>query len=74
LQRQYMNAMVSMVLREVDAPEDARTVARYELRKLHKSIGRSLRKVNEKEIYTKAHLEEAQDRIGKALEAQLRSQ
>lgn len=74
LQRQYMNAMVSMVLREVDAPEDARTVARYELRRLHKSIDRALRKVNEKEIYTKAHLEEAQDRIGKALEAQLRSQ
>jgi predicted Zn-dependent protease len=74
LQRQYMNAMISMVLREVEAPEDARTVARYELRKLQKSIDRAMRKVNDKEIYTKAHLEEAQDRIGKALEAQLRSQ
>ncbi|MCU0550753.1 MAG: zinc-dependent metalloprotease [Leptolyngbya sp. Prado105] len=74
LQRQYMNAMISMTLREVEAPEDARTVARYQLRKLQRSIDRAMRKVNDKEIYTKAHLEEAQDRIGKALEAQLRSQ
>jgi predicted Zn-dependent protease len=74
LQRQHMNALISMTLREVDAPEDARTVARYELRKLQKSIDRSMRRVNDKDIYTKAHLEEAQDRISKALEAQLRSQ
>ncbi|WNZ44815.1 zinc-dependent metalloprotease [Leptolyngbya boryana CZ1] len=74
LQRQYMNAMISMILREVEVPEDARTVARYELRKLQKSIDRAMRKVNDRDIYTKAHLEEAQDRIGKALEAQLRSQ
>ncbi|MGG6263581.1 MULTISPECIES: zinc-dependent metalloprotease [unclassified Leptolyngbya] len=74
LQRQYMEAMISMMLRQADVPEDARTVARYELKQLQKSIDRALRRVNEKEVYTKAHLEEARDRIGKALEAQLQSQ
>jgi len=74
LQRQYMEAMISMLLRQVDVPEDARTVARYELKQLQKSIDRAMGRVNEKEVYTKAHLEEARDRIGKALEAQLQSQ
>ncbi|MBW4420623.1 MAG: zinc-dependent metalloprotease [Myxacorys californica WJT36-NPBG1] len=74
LQRQYMNVLVAMVLRQADALEDARTVARYELKQLHRSIDGAMRKVNDKEIYTKAHLEEARDRIAKALDAQLQSQ
>ena len=74
LQRQHMEAMISMLLRKVDAPEDAQTVARYKLKQLQKSIAQAVGKVNEKEVYTKAHLEEARDRIGKALEAQLQSQ
>ncbi|HTL88985.1 MAG TPA: zinc-dependent metalloprotease [Leptolyngbya sp.] len=73
LQRQHMEAMISMMLRQVDAPEDARTVARYELKQLRKSIDRAIGRVNEKEIYTQAHLEEARDRISKALDAQLQS-
>jgi hypothetical protein len=74
LQRQYMNTLVAMILRQIDAPEDARTVARYELKQLHRSIGKAMNKVNDKDIYTKAHLEEARDRIAKALDAQLQSQ
>lgn len=74
LQRQYMEAMISMMLRQVDVPEDARTVARYELKQLRNSVDRAMRRVNEKEVYTKAHLEEARDRIAKALDAQLQSQ
>ncbi|WP_225895266.1 zinc-dependent metalloprotease [Leptolyngbya sp. NIES-2104] len=74
LQRQYMEAMIAMMLRQADAPDDARTVARYELKQLHQAIDRAMRRVNEKEIYTKAHLEEARDRIAKALDAQLQSQ
>lgn len=74
LQRQYMEAMISMLLRQVDVPQDARTVARYELRQLQRSIDRAIGRVNEKEVYTKAHLEEARDRIAKALDAQLQSQ
>ncbi len=74
LQREYMNALISMVLRQVDAPEDARTIARYELKQLHGKLAQAMRKVDDKDLYTKAHLEEAHDRIGKALEARLQSQ
>jgi Met-zincin/Domain of unknown function (DUF5117) len=74
LQRQQMDILIAMLLRQVDTPEDARTVARYELKQLQGAIGPALRKVNDKDIYTKAHLEEARDRISKALEAQLQSQ
>lgn len=74
LQRQHMNTMIAMLLRQVDAPEDARTVARYELKRLYQSIDRAMNRVNDKDIYTKAHLEEARDRIAKALNAQLQSQ
>jgi len=62
------------VLRQVNAPEDARTIARYELKQLHGRLDRAMRKVDDKDLYTKAHLEEAHDRIGKALDAQLQSQ
>ena len=74
LQREYMNTLIAMVLRQVDAPEDARTIARYELKQLHGKLDRAMRKVDDKDLYTKAHLEEASDRIGKALEARLQSQ
>jgi predicted Zn-dependent protease len=74
LQREYMNTMVAMVLRQANTPEDARTVARYELKKLHRAIDRAMKRVDDQDVYTKAHLEEAHDRIGKALEAQLQSQ
>ncbi|MBD1846180.1 zinc-dependent metalloprotease [Cyanobacteria bacterium FACHB-63] len=74
LQRQHMEAMISMLLRQAQVPEDARTVARYELKQLQRSIDRAVGRVNEKEVYTKAHLEEARDRIAKALDAQLQSQ
>lgn len=74
LQRQYMNEMIAMVLRQSNVPEDARTVARYQLRKLYRSIDRAMNRIDDKDVYTKAHLEEAYDRIGKALNAQLQSQ
>jgi hypothetical protein len=73
LQREHMNVMIDMVLRRADAPEDARTVARYELKQLRDSIGRAMRKVDDKDIYTMAHLEESRDRISKAIEAPLQS-
>jgi Met-zincin/Domain of unknown function (DUF5117) len=72
LQREYMGILIGMVLRQDNAPEDARTVARYELRQLRDAIGKAVRKVDRKDIYTLAHLEEAQDRIAKAIEAPLR--
>lgn len=74
LQREHMNMLIALILRKADAPEDARTVARYELKQLQGTIGHAMRKVDGEDIYTKAHLEEARDRISKALEAQLQSQ
>ncbi len=74
LQREYMGILIDLVLRRDDAPEDARTVARYELKQLRDGIGRAMKKIDRKDIYTLAHLEEAQDRIGKAIEAPLRAQ
>jgi Met-zincin/Domain of unknown function (DUF5117) len=73
LQREHMDTLIAMVLRREDVPEDARTVARYELKQLRDGISRSIRKVNEKDIYTLAHLEEARDRIIKAIDAPLQS-
>ncbi len=73
IQREHMNVLIALILRKANAPEDARTVARYELKQLQGSIGHALRKVNDQDIYTKAHLEEARDRISKALDAQLQS-
>jgi Met-zincin/Domain of unknown function (DUF5117) len=74
LQRQHMNILIAMLLRQVETPEDARTVARYELKQLYPAIERALRHVDDKDIYTKAHLEEAHDRIGKAIAANLQSE
>jgi Met-zincin/Domain of unknown function (DUF5117) len=74
IQRQHMNILIAMLLRQVDTPEDARTVARYELKQIQAAIGKALGKVDEKDIYTKAHLEEVRDRIDKAITAQLQSQ
>ncbi|MBW4521664.1 MAG: zinc-dependent metalloprotease [Scytolyngbya sp. HA4215-MV1] len=95
LQRQYMNTLINLALRNsnaaiqnaqtlpdlilametADAPEDARTLAWYELRQLHDVLRSTIRKQHSKlDTYTRAHLEEAYDRIGKALDANLQSQ
>lgn len=54
------------------APEDAKVLARYQLRELNKQIERTLKKHHKKmDLETKAHLEDVSDRILKALEAPL---
>ena len=74
LQRDHLGILMSMVLRTSDVPEDARTLAWQELRQLHKSIDRKLRKQGRNlDAYTRAHLEETRDRIAKTLDAGLRS-
>jgi hypothetical protein len=56
-------------------PEDARTIAWYQLRQLRDRLGNVLRDRGDKlDIYTKAHLEEASDRITKAIDAKLLAQ
>jgi hypothetical protein len=69
-----MNTLIDLVLRREQAPEDARTVARYQLKQLGEAIDRALRRVDEQDVYTLAHLEEARDRIAKAITAPLQSQ
>ncbi|MBW4496659.1 MAG: zinc-dependent metalloprotease [Oscillatoria princeps RMCB-10] len=74
LQRDHLGILMSMVLRTSDVPEDARTLAWQELRQLHKSIDRKLRRQGRNlDAYTRAHLEETRERIAKTLDAQLRS-
>ncbi|MFM6108568.1 MAG: zinc-dependent metalloprotease, partial [Sphaerospermopsis kisseleviana] len=52
LQRQYVNFLTAMVLRKVDVPEDARTLAWYKL----KQLDHQLKRVRSNDEYTKAHL------------------
>lgn len=74
LQREHLNLLTNMVLRKRRVPEDARTLAWYQLRQLHSSLGDTLRKGRNLDLYTKAHLEETRDRINKTLSAQLETQ
>ncbi|NET73267.1 MAG: peptidase M43, partial [Sphaerospermopsis sp. SIO1G2] len=67
LQRQHVNFLTAMVLRKVDVPEDARTLAWYKL----KQLNQKLRRVRSDDEYTKAHLLETRDRIEKTLNAPL---
>ena len=63
-----------VAIRMLDAPEDARTLARYQLRQLHEEINRALRRHDDDmDTLTIAHLEDAQDRITKIIDAPLRS-
>jgi hypothetical protein len=56
-------------------PEDARSLAWYNLRELRDRISSTLnRQREEMDLATKAHLQESLDRIAKALDAPLRSQ
>jgi hypothetical protein len=56
-------------------PEDARTLAWYQLRQLRDRLASVLRDRGDKlDTYTKAHLEEANDRIAKAIDSKLQAQ
>ncbi|MDZ8186872.1 MAG: zinc-dependent metalloprotease [Nostoc sp. ChiSLP02] len=72
LQQEYLNILLGMMLHTTDAPEDGRTLAWYELRRLQKAIDLTLKQLSENiDVYTLAHLEVSGDRITKALNAQL---
>ncbi|NES77636.1 MULTISPECIES: zinc-dependent metalloprotease [unclassified Okeania] len=74
LQREHLNLLISMVLRNRTVPEDARSLAWYELRQLDKDLEKIIKKRGKKmDEYTIAHLEEIRDRIVKTLNAQLQS-
>lgn len=68
----FLDAIVAF--QTLDAPDDARTLARYQLRQLHDEIDRALRRHDEDmDTLTLAHLEDAEDRIAKVIDAPLRS-
>ncbi|MDY7021058.1 MAG: zinc-dependent metalloprotease [Cyanobacteriota bacterium] len=74
LQREHLNLLTKMVLREVNVPEDALTLAWYQLKQLGEVLDRSLEKYdNRMNAYTLAHLEVTRDRIVKTLDAELQS-
>jgi hypothetical protein len=58
-----------MVLRREYVPEDARSLAWYQLKQLNEKLSQ----VNTNDDYTKAHLLETRDRIEKTLNAPLQS-
>ncbi|HIK26938.1 MAG: zinc-dependent metalloprotease [Oscillatoriaceae bacterium SKW80] len=74
LQREHLNILINMVLRRNSVPEDGRALAWEQLRQLGEKIERCLRRQGrDMNDYTKAHLEEIQSRIVKALDAPLQS-
>ncbi|BAY39418.1 hypothetical protein NIES2111_37940 [Nostoc sp. NIES-2111] len=75
LQREYLDILLEMVLHNIDAPEDGRTLAWYELHQLQIAIDNQLKQLaKQADVYTLAHLQFSSDRITKALNAQLVSQ
>ncbi|BAZ17657.1 hypothetical protein NIES4071_95370 [Calothrix sp. NIES-4071] len=72
LQREHLNILLDMVLRTVDVPEDASTIAWHELNKLQAAINVSLKHQN-LNTYTLAHLQQTNARITQALNAQLQT-
>lgn len=67
LQRKHLEILGAMVLRKKPIPEDARTLAWYQLRKLNKQ----LKRVSSDDQYTQAFLLETSDRIDKILSSSL---
>jgi hypothetical protein len=72
LQRRHLDYMVLLFIRPgFGLPEDARTLARADLRDIRDGADRSL-KTGRLDRITKAHLEETRDRINAVLDAQVR--
>ena len=74
LQREHLAILIGMVLRKTSVPEDARSLAWYELRQLREGLSKSIRNLDRNaDAYTRAHLEETRDRISKVLNSQIQS-
>jgi len=71
LQREYLRRMMNLVLRPTPgAPEDAATMARYNLTQLRGGIQRALLNGARMGVATRAHLQESLARIDETLKAQ----
>ena len=73
LQREHLKIMTDMVLRTQDVPEDARTLAWYNLRQLRDKLNKAVSHSGKLDEYSKAHLEATRDRISKTLNAEIQS-
>ena len=74
LQREHLAILIGMVLRKTNVPEDARSLAWYELRQLREGLSKSVRNLDRNaDAYTRAHLEETRDRISKVLNSEIQS-
>ena len=69
LQRSYVNRQVDMMLERRYAPEDARTLARRSLRRIHDRLDAALGRSSQLDAYTQAHLEDTKIQIERALNA-----
>ena len=71
LQRIYLKQMAELVMGESGAPEDCQTVASAELRSLQGRIDKLLAGPIKLDDYSRDHLQETSQRIGKVLNARL---
>jgi hypothetical protein len=72
LQREHLKRMTNMLLRDAAVPEDARTLARYELVELQSRLKSILNKnKSPMPLETRAHLAECAARIEESLQAQV---
>jgi hypothetical protein len=69
LQREHLRRMIAMVVRDGAAPEDARTMARYDLVSLREQLQGALARKGSLEA--RAHLSESIARIDEALKANI---
>ena len=58
-----------MILGDSEAPDDANTLARYQLRQLKEAVENTLMNRSVLDTYTQAHLEETRDRLIQVLDA-----
>ena len=72
LQREYLKDLITLVLRGGSAPPDARSLARLHLRQINQTLAKAVQAANLDDT-TRAHYEESQDRINKALTAALQA-
>ena len=73
VQREHLKIMTDMMLRKSNVPEDARTLAWYNLRRLREKLNKAVARSGKLDEYTQAHLEETRDRIAKTLDARVES-
>jgi hypothetical protein len=69
LQREHLRRLISLVVREAAAPEDARSLARHNLTLLRARLAAAAAKAAS--VETRAHLAESMARIDEALSAQI---